>query len=439
MTGSIKRSRTVAVWLCVMTVACGLISLLGFALLSRAVPQPLLPKHSFVNLYDFNITNPDPALSFLTARSHDDAELIENASNRTGSWHSIPGEASSRPFRPPRFLMVPMRGLTYEDDKRPGPYPEAFRPGDASIALVCEVDGRRIELLTAPSQQWFHRFAAVPAHWCSSDARIVARAVVPGIGVGFGTPFRVGWLEWLVSGSGGAAMALALALLVVGLQTAPWLVDADIAAQRRVASALPWSAGGGLLIYVLGSRGVGIPILTWVAIATLSMPSVFASARILIGNVRVDINAIAVWIAGLLGMGGLVLLTYSLLPLNNGSWLPNYAFAPVAWSTDNQLSVMMAKNLLQHGPGIPAYLGGWSVTDRGVAPAGMLSGLFLLLRLVGGFEDNPSLPMISHFFSSNHPGMFIVGFAAYSTRRRLGRPAFMVDGGMSRVVAVRLL
>ena len=105
-----------------------------------------------------------------------------------------------------------------------------------------------------------------------------------------------------------------------------------------------------------------------------------------------------VWLGGLAGVGGLTLLTYWLLPLNNGPWLPNAVFAPVTWSTDNQLSVMMAKSLLQRGPGPIDFLGPWSVTDRGVAPAGMLSGLFLLLRLVGGFDDNQYLWAISHLF-----------------------------------------
>lgn len=383
-------------WLIGVLVLCGCASLLGFVSLSQvSTPQPLLASSRFVNPDEFTISGFDPYFSFLAARLQGQEQIIENNSHRTGIWQAIAGGASSEPFRALRFLMVPVRGLTYEA-AGPGPYPLAFRPGDASVALVCERDGRRIELLTAPSQQWFQRVMAVPAQWCSSEARIVARAVFPGVQIGFGTPFRVGFFDWLASGVFGATMALALALLVVGLQTVPWLVDADAPALRRVAYALLWLVGDGLLLSALGYHGVGAPVLTAIALAGVAAPSGWLAARLLAGNVRLDLGAIAVWLAGLVGVGGLTVLTYWLLPLGDGSCLPNYAFAPVTWSTDNQLSVMMAKSLLQRGPEAPAYLGPWSITDRGVAPAGMLSGLFLLLRLVGGFENNA--PVISHLF-----------------------------------------
>ena len=200
--------------------------------------------------------------SFLPSRIDGKAQLVENDTLKTGTWGRTTGEVSTEPFQAPHFLMVPLRGLTYEGNTGPELNPGAFRPADASVALECVVDGRRIELLKAPSFMWFSRVIEVPKRWCSSEVRIVARASVPGVQIGFGTPFRVDHFDWLVSGPFGALMALAFALLVIGLQTAPWLVDPDTPAQRRIACALLWPVANGLLIYVLGYRGVGTSVLT---------------------------------------------------------------------------------------------------------------------------------------------------------------------------------
>jgi hypothetical protein len=270
-------------------------------------------------------------------------------------------------------------------------------PGDASIALVCAADGRRLELLQAPTLDWFERIFVVPRKWCPGPTMILATITDENTQIGVGTPFHVDFRYWLAGSHFGAIAAAIVSLTLISIIVCPIISISTWSALTRSASALLYICGSGYFMYVAGYSGGSVLLLNILSFIFLSFPAISVTILWTLCKFRIDIGALNWYILGSLLVAALVLLSYLLIPLQNGPWFPNRVFDPAGWSTDNILPVTMARYLLIHGPGHPPQIGVWSITDRGVAPAGLIMAFMLLFQSAGIYLNNPGAYMLSHF------------------------------------------
>ena len=192
----------------------GVIAILSFYLFMTQNPgdlQPVSREQDFENLPGFLEVRPG---DWLTDATRVRGRFLTNLRLDDERWVRFKGTISTGAFQPSLFMMLPINGPSYADGSR-------FRPGDASIAVVCVRDGRSRELLRAGTSEWFERLFVIPSSWCRGRVRVIATALVDGVEIGVGTPFRASFSYWLTASPPGTVAAAAIALIFVSVMVAP--------------------------------------------------------------------------------------------------------------------------------------------------------------------------------------------------------------------------
>lgn len=380
------------------TIALALMLIVSAALLlvaTRSDKVPLLADSQWVNADDFLVLRPDRLNSHLSQGIIDKSPgLFINVSP---DWKTKVGRLESRPFVLPEHFVVPLRGLVFSVGGRGT---MTFSPTGGSVVLVCLGNGRTIELLNSPSQDWFERAVSVPKFWCATEAKLVATVTDPDIFLGVGTPFKVtrayaavaGSLSWLVAF--GVASIVFLALFV------PPLLINRLTFLTRTSISLLILGGFGFVSYVLQALNAPRIVIVAFTIIMILLPSVGSAIAVAVlgrsaNSERRTVERQGRWLMlSRMSLVWLILGVFYVVPLaaiptHSGSWTVNYAFYPVSWSTDNQLPLAMARYVMETDLVQPPGLGPWSVTDRGFVPAGVIAGGLTALNLLGLEKDNP--------------------------------------------------
>jgi hypothetical protein len=375
----------------VIALSLSLFSLAGIATLAPDSDQFLKPSRFLERM-------PTPEEITLPENIRLHGRVAENLESDGKTWHRFGGEILSSPFRAPEFMVVPIYGYFYE------PVPEylnngnQFRRADASIALVCEDDGRRIELLTAPTPSWILKPVHVPSDWCLGLSWLMARANTGSVAIGLGSAYEITWVSWLSSGVLGQVAAMILSILFVALVTLPFIVDGRYSPLQRVVIAFLYITFCGYFTYQLGYRGLPKSYLTLLAFIQVSAPSIILLYKNWRKHIRMDIELAKFWIFGYALCAGLVIIGL-LIQVGNGRYAPGYTFSPVAWALDNQLPFIMARFITEIGGGHPP-LGIWSVSDRGITPAGFLTSFLLFTGQFGDVGNSPFLYILANAFQA---------------------------------------
>lgn len=287
---------------------------------------------------------------------------------------SVPGRLVSKPFPLPDFLSIPYVGY-------------AGHP-DIALYVECVATGKRIHIATANAhEQWVEVIMKIPGSWCASQGRLVAESRTTDKYVGVGTPFTASFASWMKESLFSIVFihSLMFALLGVAGVAVSLLLRHVVRADEYfllmlivATTALGYVA---FFIYDASSTlGFWFSVCTAAggAAALLSPSRRGELVRLFRSNTEIRAPLICFYLISL----GYVLLLYS-VDTGAGSYNATYRYSPASWSTDNQLSQMVAEEMVT-GPR-RAYTqvfgtGGWKVSDR--PPA--LTGIFLLLRPVFG-------------------------------------------------------
>ncbi len=252
---------------------------------------------------------------------------------------SVPGFAYTHGFRLPRHLVVPYTGFAGE-------------PG-ISLYVECIASRARLTVATARTNtQWAESVVSVPVHWCDGPARVVASSDSHEKYIGFGTPFAISTLSWLKTRWFGLLGVWALAFTIA----AGFAVACAVALRARRPSGDPlapgfigfgcvgffaffvfqWSteAGAALTAAVCVVAAAG----AWAAWRAPRAGAGWSGAAQVVAAWK---GPLAAWM--LVSLGDLGLL--HALDSGAGPWLANARFAPVRWSTDNQLAMLVGEHL----------------------------------------------------------------------------------------------
>lgn len=380
------------------TVAMALILLFSAGLLTLAVKSekvPLLSEDGWSNPDSFLRAYPDRLNSHISQGIIDmHAALFINVGPE---WKSKTGRLESRPFTPSSYMVIPLRGLVYSVG---GHGAMTFNPTGGSVTLVCLGNGKTIDLLNSPSQDWFERAVSIPKFWCATQAKLVAEVVDPDIFLGIGTPFKVNWAYAAVAGAFSWLVAYGVASIVFLALFVPPLFVTGLSYLARTSVSLLVLGGFGYVSYVvqaLNAPPATIAALTIIMILIPSIGSAIAIALLgkseTLGEKRAHALARRLLLSRMSLVWMIVGVAYvvplAAIPTHSGSWTVNYAFYPVSWSTDNQLPLAMARYVMETDLVQPPGLGAWSVTDRGFVPAGLIAGELVMLDLLGLEKESP--------------------------------------------------
>jgi hypothetical protein len=306
---------------------------------------------------------------------------------------AVPGEAHTKPFRLPAHIVVPYQGFAGS--------------GDIRLFVQCLGSGATLDVATArTNNQWSEALVSRPSGWCKGDSRLVATSNSKGYFLAFGTPFRISTISWLKTqwiglfGIGlllfaavaGCCLATALAwrrLRQRGDELAPGLIGMGVIGYAMFFLfyfSYPAAAVVSASLAVIGLATFGATI--WIARAG---PRMAVSAPHWIEPV------LKAWRAPLLGWG-LVFFAYVLLVFaadnGAGAWLVNSRFAPVRWSTDNQMPMLIGEYLARLNLD-DLDLRPWLVSDRTPLSYGLHAWLRTLsLWLTRGNDGFYSAPYI---------------------------------------------
>jgi len=308
--------------------------------------------------------------------------LLNPATQFRRTWSTdtgaAPGRIETDPFEAGRFVAIPYVGY----------------PGEKGISLYleCIASGSHLDVAVGNAHEdWVERTLRISKSWCSSKVRLVAASDSKAYYIGVGTPFRSGLISWLKES--------VFVLVFIHLMSFSLLLLPGIALTIAVRSVLPgpvclWFVPLGLLagyvcffVYSFNdTAGRIVSILVLQGSVLVIFHNRIAFKKMMsqddIGPPTILFFALSL----------VYLLAVYSADLGVGSWTANYRFAPAVWSSDNQLSQIVAEGLFNHRP-MPGLFGGtpWKVSDR----PPLLSGAFLLARpvweLVLGIDQNSRL------------------------------------------------
>jgi hypothetical protein len=381
---------------------------LFFVLVEGQDKRPAFGANGFINSNGFLRVQPETTQSFLTKGIRDQVELFENYRKEGSSYVPFIGRIETTSFRPSLFMVLPLKSSAIN---------RRFKAGEAVASVVCEANGQTISLLSHPALDWSERRFSVAKDWCPGQVKIVAEVSKAGVSIGIGSPFRVSALYYYTIGFTGYIISLLLCSVVVSaLVLPPLLMKSGGLLIRFSASSLIVFSYGYALYYAAFLK-ISQDWLLLINISMLILPCFVMIVLWAVKRVQIDLSVVRYWLLSLIAVGSIILLSIAIGPTDISAWTPNNTFYPVTWSTDNQLPIMMAKYVLDTGQISPPYLGAWSVTDRGIAPAGGLMGLLLLLKSLGIYEQNPIVFALAHVFQSLLQGL-VVPFAVLLFRDR---------------------
>ena len=301
---------------------------------------------------------------------------------RTWSPTTLATTATIRtvPFRVPRYLLVPYGGF-------------AGDPG-ISLSLVCTTSGARLPLATARTNtQVTETMVEVPRHWCEGAAFVEAasRSAVNYIEVG--TPFRISWVDFYKATFVGLVGIFALVFVfTLGLLFLPTALA--LRSGLQMDSFIPGFICLGLVGYAMFfmfdfQHTLGL-ILT-VFIFGLEIYLVCSLAR----HRRTELLQawqtwripVAIWALTAFASFCIALSTFN----GAGPWTVNAHFAPVRWSSDNQLPMQIAEYIFHGKDPRQINFGPWKISDRPPLAYGLMTMLRLVSWVFTSHKDGNSL------------------------------------------------
>lgn len=282
-----------------------------------------------------------------------------------------PGRVATPPFRAVRRMVVPYGGF----------------PGDPGIRLYieCLADGRTLDLaLARTNTQWAEALVSLPKRWCSSSVRVVGESTSQGKYLAMGTPFGVDRVSALKSGFlGRMALLLAafapLCLIVLAVQrwmerlgAGAWGFAAGCVALGVISHATFFAFHGG------NSLGTGFGVTVLVLAGGVLMVCRRGAGP------GPDAGLALLWALASLGYGVLLYAADN----GGGAWAANARFAPVRWSTDNQLPMLTAAVQVAGAALDTLPFGSWKVSDRPPLMVGAMDMALLGSWLSAG-DDGP--------------------------------------------------
>lgn len=324
---------------------------LGSSFVPSNAPRPLVRPHDWSA--DGFIAGPHGSAFEVRREIRNHPETVYWASDRGKSGEK---RLESGLFQLPRALVLPYR-LAYVGALKPA--------ADASVFFECQKSGKRLDLDLAPTNVSFsERFIEVPDDFCGASVRLVAISRDQEF-VGLATPYEVdareAWIHALPSHILRHFVTM-LALITLGL-------SGTIAARTfgsAIAAPIPFAITLGLMGHLsffvfFFDPSVG-RVLSYSSIGLSFAVLIFARARRrqLLTDTWAELSEPAwVWFYVSLFF---VLLLYA-ADTGAGSWQANGRFWPARWSSDNNLSMLVAETIYRERS-IEALLGDWTVSDR---------------------------------------------------------------------------
>lgn len=274
------------------------------------------------------------------------------------------GAVHTPAFAPPRFMAVPIVGFPLEA--------EGFR-----LYGQCADTGENWDIaVQRTNTQWSTVYLDMNRYRCASVS-LHATSAGNAYYVGIGTPFEVSKGAYAAhAGFGARAM---VALLTWGVVAA--IVFCAALLIRNVDVAMPVGmvalAAGGMAVLALASvpagwRRVGI-LFALIAMVRIGYALwVAVKHRPSFRGMMPVVEALAVWLCVSL----FYLAIISMSDNGAGSWSINGVFAPLRWSTDNQLPYFLAEKLYEGRPIDEMQWGPWLAADR----TPLLAGILLAMR-----------------------------------------------------------
>ena len=298
------------------------------------------------------------------------------------SHPKINGRVVTSPFTPPRFATVPLYGYPFD------------ALNENHLYLECAANGRRMDLARANTNtQWTEVVLSIEPDWCPDQVTMIAEATSRYRLMGAGSPFAVSRISYLKTRGIGQVIihfVIFVALFSIGF--------AAVLVCRKVGLSIPRFAtfliGIGMLGYMLffvmdlSARAGEATALLLLGAAPATIVYLYVTDRRLVKQSFYALRGpFAAWFIGSLG---LVLLLYS-DDNGGGSWRPNYRFAPVNWSSDNQLSLFISEALADGRDMSQFTIGQWQVSDRPPLLTGIVCLLRPLLLVFQTSNDGPHL------------------------------------------------
>lgn len=367
----------------VLLVAVGTMLL---AVAAGSEKTPLLATQGWLNSEAWLKLYPGRSSTFLSDGVIGKADIYTNARRVGDAYPTFAGRIETVPFAPSPHMIVPLQGGIYVGKKSTL---RVFDLLNVSVRLECPANGKKIELLTGPSLNWFERPVAVPEAWCSEQVKLVAESRDASLELGVGTPFAVSHAYYLMAGPSGYAAAYAVASLFFLPLVIPFLFFNRLSVLTRTSAALVWFGAVGYLAFVLQARNAPQWVSLLVTLCVLLLPAAtvrnFRARYMSDVDVRLPERLAIVWLL----VGAAVTVPFFVTPIASGIWTPNFMFHPTSWATDNHLSVNIATHVIETDqvvyPGILPY----SVVDRGFIPPGLAAIVLATLNLMPLGAESP--------------------------------------------------
>ncbi|WP_165585302.1 hypothetical protein [Roseococcus sp. SYP-B2431] len=286
----------------------------------------------------------------------------------------MPGTLVSAAFRPRDYLAIPYVGSPGEEE-------------GTRISVRCEANGaeRRVSS-SRTNNQWAVAFLDMRG-FCTGPLRLIASNATSRTLVGVATPFEASRFAWIAHTQAGPRLLAALGSWLIFVL----LGYACIAVLGRLLPALdPLPAamiGVGILAmvqFVLFTLGpvhgrVGV----WAMVIGALLVTVARAWRTP-SRFRADLDEAASPLLAWLGVSLAATSLVAAADSGGGSWAINGLFAPLRWSTDNQLPMQFTEALMSKEAREQfRFSWPWLVTDRGPLMTALLAFPRVMLTELG--------------------------------------------------------
>lgn len=377
--------------------------------------RPLLTGDRQFSSDEFVEYTLDPKVTFLPPSVIDKIKIKENIRRMPdGSFPSSAGRVETLPFTPSRFVGIPVKGA---DVHQINLYKTKSR-----VALECIDSGAALDLLGGQTEYFYLATVRIPEGWCPGMVKAVAESKMDSLHVGVGTPIRMSAVQWLLSRTTGALVAVVFVFAIGVLVTVPFLAIPGYSLGIRLTTIAAYPTIYGYASFMMGWYSGGKPLIVGAAaLFFIATPTVILLMRAR-GHHDSDANIQDTWwfLGALLAVCVLIAAPYILLSSNGGGyWFSAYAFFPASWSTDNILSMQTARSILLAGKVHPEALGVWRLSDRGVVQPGTLLTLFGLPGIGRVIMESPAGIYAQAIFTALIQGLVVpIGFLFLRDKRK---------------------
>ena len=356
-----------AVWPCVITSLLALGVCLGLILsfLPKISPVSLISQH------DWRIEGLFFQTPLETAGKLDVPKEILNDKNLLlwRSWspatRSTAGTLRTVPFELPRFLAVPFYGFPKE------------QPGNRIFLRCLATDANMDVAVSRTNTQWAVAYLRVPAGFCPGKAELLATAK-PNFYVGVGTPFAIDAARFYANTTIFPKLVIVVAtwlLLCVLIFTLGYCASALFNTDALAAGFILVGVGS-MIDFTVFSFSLHGGIFVAFVIVLAGLIGAIAVWRVdRAGSLKIvgrGAPAALVWLAVCVAYAAFI----SAVDNGGGSWAVNGLFAPLRWSSDNQLPVLFSEAMFDGVPRETIKWGAWFASDR----TPLLTTLLLIFR-----------------------------------------------------------